>query len=106
MSDYKNMVRNAAKEFGKSELANFADDAEEFGGKSEAPNLGKWLDRTRKLFEHIDGVSKSWTRADATMVQQSSRNSVTYGDPKQAAYFAFYEDVLHEVKKLHKAKSR
>ncbi len=106
MSDYKSMVQNEAKEFTKSGLPSFVDDTEEFGGKSPSPNLAKWLDRTRKLFDHIDGVSKSWGRADALMIQQSSRNSVPYGDPKESAYFAFYKDMLQEIKKLHKAQAR
>ena len=103
MSEYQKMVRNEAKTFYKSVQPTYADDDGEFGGKSEQPNLSKWLDRTRKLFEHLDSVSKSWGRADAEMINTESRNSVTYGNPKESAYFAFYKDILRELKKLRKA---
>lgn len=103
MSDYQKMVQEEAKTFFDSVKKDFAGDKEEFGGASDAPNLSQWLDRTRKLFDHLDGVSKEWGRADAEMIRQSSRNSVPYGNPKESAYFAFHADLLRELKKIQKA---
>ena len=103
MSEYQKRVRQEAKDFFKKVHATFEKDSEEFGGKSESPNLPKWLDRTRRLFEHLDEESKSWNRAESEMINQSSRNSVPYGNPKESAYFAYYKDVVHELKKLTKA---
>lgn len=105
MSEYKDMVRDEAKEFFDASYSEFKKDDGEHGGGSDSPNLGKWLDRTRKLFERLDETSKSWGRADAMMITQNSRNSVGYGDPKESAYFAFYKDVLVELKKLAKSKA-
>ena len=47
-----------------------------------------------------------WSRSDIEMVKQNSRNAVTYGDPRESAYFAYYKDLLRELKKLQKARSR
>ena len=105
MSDYQKMVQEEAKTFFNSVKSEFADDKDEFGGASDGANLSKWLDRTRKLFEHLDVVSKEWGRADAEMIRQNSRNSVPYGNPKDSAYFAFHKDVLREIKKLRKAQA-
>lgn len=103
MGEYQKMVRDEAKTFYENVQSTYAEDDGEFGGKSEKQNLSKWLDRTRKLFEHLDQVSKSWSRVDAEMINSSSRNSVSYGNPKESAYFAYYKDILRELKKLRKA---
>ena len=104
MSDYQNMVREEAKQFYDDTIGKFEADSEEHGGKSDSPNLPKWLDRTRALFDRVDELSKNWTRADVEMVKSNSRNAVPYGDPKESAYFAFYKDLIHELKKLKKTK--
>ena len=103
MSDYQKMVREEAKEAYPGIKEAFEADKDEHGGASDSPNLLKWLDRTRKLFERVDEVSKGWGRAEVEMVKSNSRNAVPYGDPKESAYFAYYKDVVHEVKKLYKA---
>ncbi len=102
MSDYKKLVRDTAKSFLEDNKQRFAEDKEEHGGAAEKPNLSLWIDRTRCLFEIVDGISKDWTRAEETMVTQSSRNAVTYGEPSKRAYYAFYEDILRDIKKLSK----
>jgi len=99
---YKKMVATEAQEFLDKLGGEFQDDAGDHGGKSETPNLSRWLDRTRRLFEHLDVVTKSWKRAEIETVRNASRNSVAYGDPKEAAYFAYYKDIVAEVKKRSK----
>ncbi len=106
MNDYRKMVRQGGKEFFEKIDAEFQKDEEEFGGKTDSPNLSKWLDRTRKLFDHLDGIKTGWNRTDAELVNQNSRNSVPYGDPKESAYFAYYKDLLRELKRLQKTRAR
>ena len=101
-SEYQKMVHEEAKTFLKTVSPDYDGDDGEFGGKSDQPNFAKWLDRTRKLFERIDEVSKSWGRLEAQMVTQNSRNAVQFGSPKESAYFAYHKDVLQELKKLRK----
>lgn len=103
MSDYRDMVQEEAKAFYEEVRPDYEKDKEEHGGASDRPNLAKWLDRTRRLLDRLDKTSKSWGRSEAAMITQSSRNGVTYGDPKESAYFAFHKDVLAELKKLRKS---
>ena len=102
MSDYKNLVADEARCFYKGVKDEFAGDSGEHGGKSERPNLSKWLDANRKLFTHLDETTKDWGRGEVDQVKAGSRNFVAYGDPKQNAYFAMHKDVLAELKKLAK----
>ena len=101
-SGYKKMIAEQSKALLESTSGEFDKDKGEHGGASAAPNFGKWLDRTRKLFTQLDVVSKGWSRAEVEEINQSSRNAVAYGDPRESAYFALYKDVLHEVKKHRK----
>ncbi len=101
-SGYRKLVVEQAKILIEGVSAEFDGDAEEHGGSSGTPNLAKWLDRTRRLFTQLDGLSKGWNRAQVEEINQSSRNAITYGDPKESAYFALYKDIIHEVKKLRK----
>ena len=102
MSDYQKMVKGEAKSFLDEQNPAFESDSEEFGGKSDSPNFAKWLDRTKRLSDRVEGVSKEWSRAEIEMIKASSRNAVQYGDPREAAFTAFIQDVLHELKKLRK----
>ena len=106
MNEYQKMVRQEGKDFFEKVNADFQKDKEEFGGQADSPNLPKWLDRTKKLFDHLDGIKKDWNRTDAELVNQNSRNSVPYGDPKESAYFAYYKDLLRELKRLQKTRTR
>ncbi|MEM7168083.1 MAG: hypothetical protein AAF581_21715 [Planctomycetota bacterium] len=101
-SEYQKMVAEEAKSFLETVASDYDDDKGEFGGKSDAPNFPKWLDRTRKLLDRIDEVSKGWGRLEAQMVAQNSRNAVQFGSPKESAYFAYHKDVMQELKKLRK----
>ena len=101
-SGYKKLVAEQAKALMEAVEKDFDGDAEENGGASDSPNFAKWLDRTRRLFDQVDALAKGWSRAEIEDINQSSRNAVAYGDPKESAYFALYKDVLHEVKKLRK----
>ena len=106
MGMYQEMVQGEAKSFFAEVRPTFEKDKKEFGGASDDANLSKWLDRTRKLFERLDEVKKGWTRVEAEMIRSNSRNSVSYGDPKESAYFAYYKDILQELKKLKKARMK
>ena len=105
MSDYQEMVREEAKALFDKAYPIYQGDSEEHGGKCSSPNLSKWLDRTRMLFGRLDELKKDWTRADAEMIKNNSRNSVPYGDPIESAYFACYKDIMKELKKLRKISS-
>jgi len=101
-SGYKKRIAEQAKRLLESASGEFEKDAGDHGGASSTPNFAKWLDRTRKLYTQLDEAAKGWGRADIEEIVSSSRNAVTYGDPRQRAYFALYEDVLREVKKHRK----
>jgi hypothetical protein len=101
-SGYKKLVAEQSRELLAAAEAEYDKDKGEHGGASAEPNFAKWLDRTRKLFSQIDAIAKGWSRAQVEEINHSSRNAVTYGDPRESAYFALYKDVLHEVKKSRK----
>ncbi len=103
MSEYKTLLRDEAKKFLETIGALFDADGEEHGGRSKAPNLALWLDRTGRLNERVSALSRDWNRTQVELVQSNSRNAVTYGDPKESAYRAFHRDLLQELKKLRKA---
>ncbi|MFN0059570.1 MAG: hypothetical protein ACKVX7_14030 [Planctomycetota bacterium] len=102
MSDYKKMVQTEANEFHKSVGPEFESDSTEHGGKSASPNLTLWLDRNSKLLNRIKELAEKWTRAESDFIKSQSRHAVAYGDPRDSASFAYYKDVLAELKKLRK----
>jgi hypothetical protein len=104
MSDYRELVKTEAKKFYDANRAAFEADTEEHGGKSPRPNLSKWIDRTTKLNQVVEGISAKWTHKDFLWVQNNTRNKPKGGgDPKSNAFGSFYLDVLHELKKISKA---
>ena len=105
MSEYQKKVRKEATSFFETNIAFFEKDEGDHGGKSSAPNLMKWIDETGKLKEYIDGLAKDWGRGEVEMIQSNSRNKVTYGDPRESAFFAFFKDLQHEIKKLKKTRT-
>ena len=103
MSDYKDRVKSEAKKFWETHRAEFEQDTGEHGGKSERPNLSRWIDRTTKLNQVVEAIASKWTHKDFLWVQHSTRNwKPGGGDPRSNAFGSFYLDVLHEVKKLGK----
>lgn len=102
MSEYKKRVAEEARTFHEKIREEFAADSGEHGGKSDRPNLSKWLDENRKLFTHLDETTKDWGKGEIEEVKAGTRNFLAYGDPKQNAYFAFHKDVLAELKKRAK----
>lgn len=104
-SEYQKMVHEEAKTFLAKVSPDFDKDKEEFGGQADVPNFSKWLDRTRKLLERVDEISKDWGRLEAQMITQNSRNAVQFGSPKESAYFAYHKDLSQELKKLRKGKA-
>lgn len=102
MGEYKKLVAEESKCFFEGVKEEFAADAGEHGGKSDRPNLAKWLDENKKLFTYLDETTQKWGRAEVDQVKISSRNFVSYGDSKQNAYFALHKDMLAELKKLSK----
>ncbi|MCI0652657.1 MAG: hypothetical protein L0Z55_12330 [Planctomycetes bacterium] len=103
MSEYQRLVRDEARRFLDQVKSQFEGDAGEHGGGSATPNLAKWLDRTRKLSDHVSSAAKAWDRVKIEMIRSSSRNAVAYGDPRDSAYGAFIKDLLLELKKLRKS---
>ena len=101
-SGYKKLVAEQAKILIENISTDFEDDADEHGGGSERPNLAKWLDRTNKLHAQLTELSKGWNRAQVEEINNSSRNSVAFGDPKESAQFALLKDILREIKRQRK----
>jgi hypothetical protein len=108
MESYKDQVKKEATAFYKAALAEFEDDAEEFGGKSAAPNLAKWIDRTGKLSTRAQEISAKWGHKDILWVQSNTRNPSPHGggDPRSNAFASFLQDIRQEIKKLDKGRRK
>ena len=103
MSDYTKLVRQEAKDFFEAQHPTFLEDAEEFGGKSDRPNLLQWIDRTAALAERVGEVAEQWGLKEYNWVQTNTRSKAKAGgDPSGNAYASFLQDVRHEIKKLAK----
>jgi hypothetical protein len=100
--DYKKRIQAEAKSFHDSIENEFSADSSAHGGKSESPNLTLWLDQNGKLLARVQAVAEKWTRGDVESIKAHSRHAVNYGDPRESARFAFYKDLLAELKKLRK----
>jgi hypothetical protein len=108
MSDYKKLVAGEARAFYEAAIKEFDADAEEFGGQSKEPNLAKWIDRTGKLTERVEGLVAKWGHKEFLWVQNNTRNRQPHGggDPRSNAFVSFLQDLRHEIKKLRKVDSR
>jgi hypothetical protein len=102
MNKYHEAVKEEAKKVFQAVGNNFAEDTGEHGGKSDRPNLSLWLDRTGFLAKHVEKIANKWTKKDLLWVNENSRHHVSYGDPQDSAFGAFYKDILFELKKLLK----
>ncbi len=103
MSEYHDLVKKEAKAFYDANRAAFEGDAGEFGGKSNTPNLSRWIDKGEKLSARVGEVSAKWTPREFHWVQANTRNkNAQGGDPRSNAYGSFLQDVRHEIKKLAK----
>ncbi len=103
MKSYHDMVREEAKKIFDSCVSKFQKDSAEHGGKSDRPNFSLWLNRTGVLAKHIEKLAKKWTRKDVLWINENSRHSINYGDPRDSAFGALYKDILSELKKLLKS---
>ena len=106
MNDYQKLVKEEAKAFYEAARSEFEEDEEEFGGKSDRPNLAKWIDRNGALSKRIDELTSKWTHKDHMWVHNNTRSRDTKagGDPAGRAYGSFLQDVRQEIKKLAKAR--
>lgn len=106
MSDYRDLVKSEARKFFEVNRAAFAEDEDQHGGKSPQPNFSKWIDRTTRLNRVVEEVTAKWGHKEFLWVQHNTRNwnPAGGGDPRSNAFGSFYLDVLHELKKLAKAK--
>jgi hypothetical protein len=103
MSDYQDLVKKEARAFYEANKGDFASDDGEFGGKSQAPNLLRWIDRTQKLAARVGELSARWTPKDHHWVQANTRNKFPEGgDPAGNAFGSLIQDIRHEIKKLAK----
>ena len=104
MNSYKEQVKKEARSFYEAAISEFEEDDGEFGGKSESPNLAKWMDRTEKLSVRIREISSKWGHKDFLWVQTNTRNPSPHGggDPRSNAFASFFQDVRREIKKLAK----
>lgn len=108
MNDYKKRVREEARTFYDAAIGEFEQDEGEHGGRSEQPNLARWIDRTGKLSERVREISSGWSHKDILWVRNNTRNRPKDGggDPKSAAFASFLQDVKHEIKKLVKSRRK
>ncbi len=103
MGDYQDLVKQEAKAFYEANHPAFLNDAEEFGGKSAAPNFPRWIDRTGKLSARVTEICAKWGPDKVHWVQANTRNKSTQGgDPKGNAFGSFLMDVRQEIKKIGK----
>ncbi len=103
MSDYRELVKKEAKAFFDSNRATFDGDTSEFGGKSKAPNLSRWIDQTGKLSDRVTALSTKWGTKEFHWVQANTRNKSSQGgDPRSNAFGSFLQDIRQEIKKLAK----
>ena len=105
MSDYMDLVKKEAEEFYDKASSEFAEDAENHGGKSDKPNLMKWVDETDKLSVRVEEVVSKWGHKEYLWVQSNTRNRNKHGggDKRSNAFASFLQDVRHAVKKLSKS---
>ena len=106
MSDYQDQIKKEAKVFYVAAVAEFEQDDAEFGGRSDAPNLAKWIDRTEKLSTRVQEISAKWGHKDFLWVKSNTRNKSPHGggDPRSNAFASYLKDVRQEIKKLAKGK--
>jgi hypothetical protein len=104
MSDYQELVKKEAKAFYDTNHRVFLEDAEEFGGASEIPNLAKWIDRQGKLSERVTEIMKTWGTKELHWVQSNTRNKNPHGDLRGNSFGSLLQDIRQEVKKLAKGK--
>ena len=103
MSDYRELVQKEAKVFYEANRQTYASDGGEFGGKSAAPNLFRWIDRGEKLSARVSEITAKRGTKELHWVQSNTRNkNVQGGDPRSNAFASFLQDVRHEIKKLAK----
>lgn len=102
MSDYQKLVKEEAKSYFETAHGEFAEDAETFGGKSERPNLARWIDHKEKLAARVEEICSKWTHKDFLWVQNNTKNRSKDGggDPRSHAFASFLKDVRREIKKL------
>ncbi len=105
MSDYTKRIKEEAKTFYKSIRDAFAEDTDNFGGKSDKPNLAMWIDHKENLSRHVQEISAKWSHKDFLWVHSNTRNRnpKVGGDPRSNAFASFLQDVRHEIKKIAKA---
>lgn len=104
MSDYKKKVKEEAKSFYDTASQEFGEDAGEFGGKSDAPNLLKWIDASGSLSARVEELVSKWTHKDHLWVEANTRNKPKHGGGDRAsnAFVSFLQDIRQGVKKLSK----
>ena len=91
MSDYRDQIKKEAKAFYEAAVAEFEQDESEFGGRSDAPNLAKWIDRTEKLSTRVQGISAKWGHKDHVVPKgkvgrrSKTRGMVTHAVPAPRA---------------------
>ncbi|HNR99389.1 MAG TPA: hypothetical protein PKX48_08595 [Planctomycetota bacterium] len=102
MDKYHDLVLAEARTFLDQVAAQFRADSGEHGGKSDRPNLARWLDANGLLAKHVEKKAQAWTKKEILLVNENSRHRTPYGDPRDSAYGAFYKDILLELKRLLK----
>ncbi len=102
MEKYHDLVHAEARTFFDQNAARFLDDSSEHGGKSDRPNVARWLDLNGLLARHVEKKAQAWAKKDVLLINENSRHRVPFGDPHDSAYGAFYKDILLELKKLLK----
>ena len=102
MNRYQQKIKEEAKKVYEKCADAFRTDKGEHGGASPSPNLSLWLDSNGILARHVEEIAKNWTKKDVLWVNENTRHRITYGDPQDNAFGAFYKDILSELKKLIK----
>ncbi len=98
------LVKKEAKAFYENASQEFAEDDAQFGGKSDAPNLMKWIDESGTLTARVEEIAGTWGHKEFLWVETNTRNKAKHGggDKRSNAFASFLQDVRHAVKKLSK----
>ncbi|MEQ8768135.1 MAG: hypothetical protein RL885_29800 [Planctomycetota bacterium] len=102
MKNYQRYVADQANAFYDSTLGEFEKAKEAPGGASDAPDFVKWLDQTGAIYAWVEKASAEWDKLTILKISGQTRHKSQFGGAREKAVEGFAQDLLREVKKLHK----
>ncbi len=102
MKNYQKFMTDQARAFYEAQAGKFEKDKKAPGGASDKPDFVKWLDQTGSLVAHAQQVSADWDKRTILSVAGQTRHKSQFGGAQEKAVEGFFQDLMHEVKRLHK----